>query len=359
MAVEEKARMFEQMVLSVGHWLKDKGPESDIVFSSRIRLARNLKGFPFSSHCTEQQMRDIISLTRSCASRSSRLKGARFYSFKEMSMTDRQFLMERFLISRDLAKNAGERGVIVDTAERISLMINEEDHLRMQTLRSGLLLSEAWEELNALDDEFDGHLDFAFEEPWGYLTACPSNAGTGLRASVMVHLPALIMTKCIVSILQTASKMHIAIRGLHGEGSEMLGDYFQISNQATLGKPEDEIVEMTESLTRQLIDQEKRARENLMKNDKIAIEDKVGRAIGTLTGARILSTREAMELLSSIRLGIYCGMVPGINSEVLDSLLIETQPAHLQKRFPDHLDPLARDVERAKIIKGALKYGEG
>jgi protein arginine kinase len=351
--------MFEQMVSSIGHWLKDKGPDSDIVFSSRIRLARNLKGFPFSSHCSEQQLRDIISLARSCSNRCSRLKGAKYYSFKDMAVIDRQFLMERFLISRELAQSTGEKGVIVDGSERISLMINEEDHLRMQVLRSGLLLSEAWEELNAIDDELDSHLDFAFEEPWGFLTACVSNAGTALRSSVMIHLPGLIMTKRIVNILQTVSKLQLAIRGLHGEGSEMLGDYFQISNQVTLGKPEDEIVEMTEKLTRQLIEQERSAREDLMKKEKTIVEDKVGRAIGILSGAKILSTREAMEMLSSIRLGIYCGMVPGINPEMLDALLIEMQPAHLQKRFPKHLDPLARDIERAKLIKEALKYGEG
>jgi protein arginine kinase len=276
-----------------------------------------------------------------------------------MTMIDRQFLMERFLISRELAQTSGEKGVIVDDSERISVMINEEDHLRMQVLRSGLLLAEAWEELNAIDDELDSQLEFAFEEPWGYLTACLSNAGTALRASVMIHLPAHITTKRIVSILQTAGKMHLAVRGVHGEGSEMLGDYFQISNQVTLGKPEDEIVEMTEKLTRQLIDQERRARDDLMKDQRIVIEDKVGRAIGILTGAKILSTREAMELLSSIRLGIYCNMVPGINAETLDALLVEMQPAHLQKRFPKHLDPLARDAERAKLIKETLKYGEG
>ena len=357
--LQEALTMFEEMVSNIGHWLKNRGPDADIVYSSRIRLARNLNGFLFSNRCSEQQLREIISLARACSAHCPHLQSAAFYGFKDMSTIDRQFLMERFLISRELAKTSGEKGVIVDVTERISLMINEEDHLRMQVLRSGLLLSEAWEELNAIDDELDSHLDFAFGEPWGYLTACPSNAGTGLRASVMIHLPALIMTKRIVGILQGAGKMQLAIRGLHGEGSEMLGDYFQISNQVTLGKPEDEIVEMTENLTRELIAEEKRAREDLMKNEKVLIEDKVGRAIGILSGARILSTREAMELLSSIRLGIYCGMLPGVNPETLDALLIEMQPAHLQKRFSEHLAPLARDMERAKLIKEKLNYGEG
>jgi protein arginine kinase len=351
--------MFEEMVSNVAYWLRNRGPDADIVYSSRIRLARNLKGFMFSNRCNEQQLREIISLARACSGHCPHLQGATFYGFRDMSTTDRQFLMERFLISRELAKTSGEKGVIVDASERISLMINEEDHIRMQVLRSGLLLSEAWEELNAIDDELDSHLDFAFDEPWGYLTACPSNAGTGLRASVMIHLPALITTKRIVSILQGAGKMQLAIRGLHGEGSEMLGDYFQISNQVTLGKSEDEIVEMTENLTRELVAQERLARDTMMKNEKVLIEDKVGRAIGVLSGAKILGTRESMELLSSIRLGIYCGMLPGLNLESLDALLIEMQPAHLQKRFPQHLDPLARDMERAKLIKKKLNYGEG
>ena len=351
--------MFEQMLSSVGHWLKEKGPDADIVFSSRIRLARNLKGFPFSSHCTEQQLRDIISLTRSCANRCSRLKEATYCSFRQTTMINRQFLMERFLISRDLAKSSGEKGVLVGDGERTSLMINEEDHIRMQALGSGLRLSEIWENLNAIDEELDSHLDFAFERPWGYLTACPSNAGTGLRSSVMIHLPGLILTKRIINILQTAAKMNLAIRGLHGEGSEMLGDYFQISNQATLGKSEEEIVEDTEKLSQNLVEQERRAREDLIKKEKIIVEDKVGRAIAILSCAKILSVREAMELLSSIRLGIYFGLVPGISADMLDSLLIKIQPAHLQKRFPKHLGPLERDIERAKLLRETLKYGEG
>lgn len=351
--------MFDQMVLSVGHWLKEKGPDSDIVYSSRIRLARNLKGFPFSGHCSEQQLRDIISLTRSCSKQCSRLKEADYYGFKQTTMLNRQFLVERFLISRDLAKSSGEKGVIVGAGERTSLMINEEDHIRMQTLCSGLRLSEIWRELNAIDDELDSHLDFAFERPWGYLTACPSNTGTGLRSSAMIHLPGLIMTKRIMGVLQTASRMNLAVRGLHGEGSEVLGDYFQISNQATLGKSEDEIVEAAERLSQNLVEQERRARDDLIKNEKIVIEDRVGRAIAILSCAKILSVREAMELLSSIRLGIYYGLVPGISSDVLDALIIRIQPAHLQKRFPRHLGPLERDIERAKLMRETLKYREG
>jgi protein arginine kinase len=351
--------MFEQMLSSVGHWLKEKGPDADIVFSSRIRLARNLEGFPFSSHCTEQQLKDIISLTKSCANRCSLLKETTYFSFRQTTMINRQFLMERFLISRDLAKSSGEKGVLVDEGERTSLMINEEDHIRMQALGSGLRLSEIWENLNAIDDELDSHLDFAFKRPWGYLTACPSNAGTGLRSSVMIHLPGLILTKRIVNILQTAAKMNLAIRGLHGEGSEMLGDYFQISNQATLGKSEEEIIEDTEKLTLTLIEQEKRARDDLIKKDKIIVEDRVGRAMAILSCAKILSVREAMELLSSIRLGIFFGLIPGISADMLDSLIIKIQPAHLQKRFPKHLGPLERDIERAKLLRETLKYGEG
>ena len=347
------------MVLNLGHWLKEKGPEADIVFSSRIRLARNLKGFPFSDHCTEQQMRDIISLTRSCANRCPHLKDATYYGFKHTTMLNRQFLMERFLISRDLAKSSGDKGALVDETERFSIMINEEDHLRMQALGSGLCLEKIWRELDAIDEELDSHLDFAFEQPWGYLTACPSNVGTGLRSSVMIHLPGLIMSKRIVNVLQTAAEMNLAIRGLHGEGSEMLGDYFQISNQATLGKSEEDIVEATEKLARDMVDQERRARDDLIKNEKVIIEDKVARAVAILSHAKLLSAREAMELLSSVRLGIYYGLVPGKTADMLDALIIKIQPAHLQKRFPRHLGPLERDMERTKLLRETLKYGEG
>lgn len=345
--------------LGVAPWLQTRGPEAEIVFSSRVRLARNLRGLPFTSQATAAQQREVVSLVKVAAKRVPGLAEARVLDFRDLSPTDRQFLTERYLISAEFVQGTGDRAVIVGPREGLSLMINEEDHLRLQTLRSGLQLGDAWDALDGVDNGLDAQLDFAYDSTLGFLTACPSNTGTALRASVMVHLPALVLTRAIGEVLSSAPAGQLAVRGIHGEGSEAVGDFFQISNQVTLGVSEAELLTQTEQLTRDIVTHERAARAQLLRDRRTYLEDRVGRAMGILTHAQLIGVREAMERLSDLRLGIATGLVPQITIDALNELLIAIQPAHLQRRHEDHLDPEARDAARAALIRRTLKCGEG
>ena len=351
--------MLEGMGQGVGAWLQSRGPEAEIVFSSRVRLARNLRGLPFTPQATPAQQREVFSLVKVAAARVPALADARLMDFRDLEATDRQFLTERYLISAELAQGAGERAVLVGPREGLSLMVNEEDHLRMQTLRSGLQLSEGWEALDTIDNALDAQLDFAYDQTLGFLTACPSNTGTALRASVMVHLPALVLTRAIGEVLSGAAQMRLAVRGMHGEGSEAVGDFFQVSNQVTLGVSEAEVLTLTEQLTRDMVHHERQARDRLLRERRTYLEDRIGRAMGILTHAQMIGVREAMERLSDLRLGVAIGLVPQVSIDALNELLIEIQPAHLQMRQAEHLDPEARDIARAALIRRTLTCGEG
>lgn len=346
--------MLEELAKKFGRWLLEEGEEASIVFSSRIRLARNIAEMPFSHIASAKEQKTIISLFKEQMGHCPHLETPKLLNINQLDETDRQLLVERFLTSKELIQGKGEKAIIISNDELISLMINEEDHLRIQSLRSGLQLREAWSLLDQIDTELNRGIRYAFDKRWGYLTACPTNTGTALRASVMLHLPALLMTKRILELLQTASRLNLAIRGLHGEGSETLGDFFQISNQSTLGQSEEEIIETILNLAKNLIDHEKKAREDLLKESSMKIEDKVGRAVGILTHAKLIGSKEAMDLLSALRLGLYYQMVPNIALSLLNQCIIEMQPAHLQKRLAKRLDPLARDMERANLFRQRL-----
>ncbi len=351
--------MLDGMAQGVGAWLQTRGPEAEIVFSSRVRLARNLRGIPFTPKATPAQQREVLSLIKVAAARVVALREAQLLDFRELAASDQQFLTERYLISADLAQATGERAVLIGPREGLSVMVNEEDHLRMQTLRSGLQLAEGWAALDTVDNALDAQLDFAYDESLGFLTACPSNTGTALRASVMVHLPALVLTRSIGEVLSSAAHLRLAVRGMHGEGSEAVGDFFQISNQVTLGVSEAEVLTLTEQLTRDMVTHERQARDRLLRERRTYLEDRVGRAMGILTHAQMIGVREAMERLSDLRLGVAVGLVPQISVDALNELLIEIQPAHLQKRHEGHLDPEARDIARAALIRRTLTCGEG
>ena len=351
--------MLEGMAEGIGAWLQTTGPEAEIVFSSRVRLARNLRGIPFSSQATTAQQREVVSLLKVAAKRVPVLADARVIDSRDITATERQFLQERYLISTEFAQGGHDRAVLVGPREGLSVMVNEADHVRIQALRSGLQLTDAWEALDAVDNALDAQLDFAYDEALGFLTANPSNVGTALRASVMVHLPALSLTRKISDLLGEAEVAHLAVRGLHAEGSEAIGDFFQISNQVTLGLSEAELLTQTEQLVRDLVTHERAAREQLLRERRVFLEDRVGRAMGILTHAQMIGVREAMERLSDVRLGIATGLVPQITVDALNERLIEIQPAHLQKRTDEHLDPEARDVARAALIRKTLHCGEG
>ncbi|MBN2145425.1 MAG: protein arginine kinase [Candidatus Aureabacteria bacterium] len=344
------------LLKKTSEWLNGTGPESDLVLSSRIRIARNIKGFRFPGKATSEDKKKILSIVESVvsSSKSSMLKGSLFVHIHELDDVDRQFLVERHLISPELSNASTGSGVIISNKETISIMINEEDHLRIQVLHSGLQLKEVWKTIDELDTELEKTLDFAFSSKFGYLTACPTNLGTGIRASAMLHLPALVYSKQINKVLHATVKLGLAVRGLYGEGSEALGNLFQISNQASLGMNETEIIETLSKVVRQIIMYEKNQRRYLINNNLKEVEDRVWRAYGSLTTARIITSKETIGLLSTLRMGVDLGILESHLRKLVNELLILTQPANLQKNFDRKLNPTERDIERANLIRQKL-----
>ncbi len=335
-------------------WLKGSGPNSDIVISSRIRLARNLANYSFPHWANKKQGEDALNKIKDSFLKVDYLKRATFFELAKMDSVDKQFLVERHLMSLDHAQKTNSKAVVVDDEEIISIMINEEDHIRMQVMQSGFNLYEAWNIVNKLDDSVAKELNFAFLPDWGYLTACPTNAGTGMRGSVMLHLPALVMSRAIDRVLAALAKLSFITRGLYGEGTQAMGNFFQISNQTSLGPSENEIIENINGLIRQIIEQENQAREALVSKNKPLLEDRVNRSLGILKNAHIITSQETIELLSMVRLGCDLGMVKDIDRRRINELFIITQPAHLQKIEGKKFSSQERDVKRAQIIRDKL-----
>lgn len=348
---------FESLVTTSGEWLRGTGPDSDIVISSRIRLARNLGEFPFPP-CADDDVRAAVEEVLRREIRSLSVGDNLLYiNIDTLGPLDRQFLVERQLISREHAETHGTRGVGIGPRETLSLMINEEDHLRMQVLRSGFALHQCWEEMTALDDELESRVLFAFDDEFGYLTSCPTNVGTGMRASVMLHLPGLVLTKEIQKVFQAMQKMSLAVRGLYGEGSQAMGDFYQISNQVTLGKTEEQILQTINEVVPRIIDYERRVRSALIKENRAKLHDQVSRAFGILRSAHTITSEETMHLLSSVRMGINLGLVDGIEIPTVNELFIHTQPAHLQKIRHATLESAERNVARAAYLRERLAGG--
>lgn len=336
-------------------WLKGTGPNSDIVMSSRTRLARNLDKLAFSHWADKKQQEAILTAALDAAESVNYLKDALFVRLKDLSEVDRSFLVERHLISLEHAKDVEFKALIVDPKEIVSIMVNEEDHLRMQVLQSGFNLMEAWRIIDALDTELSKKLSFAYFVKWGYLTACPTNTGTGLRGSIMLHLPALVFTGQISKILQATAKLGLNIRGLYGEGTEASGNLFQVSNQVSLGRTEEDIIDNIERIINQIIAREEATRRNLLAKNRDALVDRVWRAYGTLKSAHIITSNETIALLSAIRLGVDLGVVKNLDRRMVNELLILTQPAHLQKLEGKVLNSNERDIKRAELIRERLK----
>ncbi len=336
-------------------WLKGTGPNSDIVISSRIRLARNLDKASFPHWADSKQSQATSDQIQQAIAKVDYLKTTAVFKLSEMDSLDKQFLIERHLMSYEHAQKSDSKAVAIDEEEVVSVMINEEDHIRMQVMQSGFNLFEAWSIINRIDDALSKELKFAFSQEWGYLTACPTNVGTGMRGSVMLHLPALVMTRQIDKVLAAISKLSFTTRGLYGEGTKASGNFFQISNQGSLGHGEDEIISNINSLIRQIIAQENQARETMLLRNKALIEDRVYRSFGILKNAHIISSQETAELLSIMRLGLDLGMIKEIDRRSINELFIVTQPAHLQKLEGKRLSSQERDVKRADIIRSRLK----
>ena len=348
----------QELTKTSGEWLRGTGPDSDIVISSRIRLARNLAQFPFGNRADKHEQQEIEELL---CQYFQKLKGKwkfHYFNVEELDNLDRQLLVERQLISRELADSEGVRGVAFVRKENISVMVNEEDHLRIQAIQSGFSLEKVWKEIERLDDAIEEHVDYAFHQNFGYLTACPTNVGTGIRVSVMMHLPALVITNQMEKVFRALSKINLAVRGVYGEGSQHMGDFYQISNQLTLGKSEQEIIRNLQAVVPNIIDYERQAREALVKESRQELHDKVSRAHGILKTAHTISSEETMHLLSSIRMGFNLGLLDDLEISTINELFIHTQPAHLQKIRGSSLDSAERNAERAKFLRKHLRAVE-
>jgi len=346
--------LIEMIGEKFGRWLAADGPEAEIVFSSRTRLARNLLNMIFATKATPSEQRTVVDIVKNGVEKCPSLGAFNFIDVGTLDQRERHFLMESYAISREMALGEGDKALLLSPDHTLSVMVNEEDHVRIQSLQSGLQLATAWQRTSAIDDELGRNLDFAFSDRWGFLTACPTNVGTGLRASVMLHLPALIMTRKITSVVQTVSKFGCAVRGLHGEGTDRMGDFFQVSNQATLGQEEAALVQSVERIAGELIAQEKRARQILLEENRRQTEDRIGRALGILNNARILGHEETMSLLSALRLGICLGLAAGYSISLVNELMIQVQPAHLEVLAGRELDVVALDSLRADVVQKAL-----
>jgi protein arginine kinase len=338
-----------------GEWLRGSGPMCEIVISSRIRLARNIAGQRFLTRMTRHQRQAAETKIRETILASQLSTETLYVDLESAPEVDRQLLVERHLISKQHAASEGARGVAIGENETLSIMVNEEDHLRIQVLRSGLQLEEAWEQINAIDDKLEAKIDFAFHPRFGYLTACPTNVGTGIRVSVMLHLPALKLTGEIEKVFRAAKDMRLAVRGLYGEGTEATGDFYQISNQTTLGKSEEDIIsDFKHVVIPKIIDYETQARRTLLNDRTVALDDKVCRALGLLRSARLLTSEEVMMLLSHLRMGINLGRIKDIDIRTINELFLLTQPAHLQKLQGRKLEGDLRRAARAEFIRQRL-----
>ncbi len=348
----------ESLVRESGEWLRGTGRESDIVISSRVRLARNVASYPFVTRLTTQERNELESLLRETIDRLSDRLHLTYVDVDQLDELDRQLLVERQLISRELAEAQGPRGVAFDHQEQLSLMILEEDHLRIQVVHSGLELQAAWEQMEQVHELLQQHLTFAFHEQFGYLTACPTNVGTGMRVSVMMHLPALVLTRQMEQLFRSLQKINLAVRGLYGEGSQPVGDFFQISNQVTLGRSEQDLLRQVGEVIPTILEYERKAREYLLKEGYENVLDQVNRAYGILKACRTISSEETLQLLSRVRMGVNMGLIQDVPLEVLNKLIIYTQPAHLQKLHGEQLDSAQRNIHRARYLREMLADGE-
>lgn len=345
----------DEMARTTSAWLRGDGPLSDVVISSRVRLARNLADFPFLTTASETDRTEIYRQLVDGITATSAGSDAMVVDIDAADPIEREILVERHLISRQLAAGEGRRGVTISRSETCALMINEEDHLRMQVLGGGLRLDELWQTVNDIDDDLASRHSFSYDSQYGFLTACPTNVGTGIRVSVMVHLPALRITKEIERVERAARDMRLAVRGIHGEGTEALGDLYQISNQVTLGVAEEEIIEaFGNRIIPKIVEYERTARKSLSQQGDSQLDDRIYRAYGVLTNARCITSEETQALLSPLRMGIHMGRFDQIDIATVNEVFLHAQPAHLQALHGRALDDDERDIVRADYLRERL-----
>ncbi len=339
----------------LGEWLSGSGPDAEIAVCTRVRFARNVQGFRFSTNMTTDESKELNEFLCEQISSCEEFKPYHIVALQELGELERSVLMERHLISREHANAEKSRSVAVDPGESVSIMINEEDHIRAQVFQSGFRVQETYKKAEAIDEALLAQLPLAFSEEFGFLTSCPTNTGTGLRVSVMLHLPGLVWAEEIEKASHTAQKIHLAVRGLYGEGSRAIGDFYQVSNQVTLGRSEEHIIGDVESAVKRLLDWERDVRTALLSGKpEMRTLDRVHRAMGTLRNARILSSEECLTCLSALRFAVEQGLLPEIELKDLNTILLLSQPAHLQRIAKQRLDASERDLRRAKLVREIL-----
>src|SRR5436190_15552854 len=332
-----------------------EGPYNKIVLSSRVRLARNVRGLSFPGWAKKPERVKALEMIRPAVESLPQMADAVAESMDNLTVLDKNILVERHLISREhAAKNAGS-GLVLNREESLCVMVNEEDHLRMQALRPGLQLKQAWHAIDQFDSKLEKKMEFAFTPALGYLTACPTNVGTGIRVSAMLHLPGLVLAEHINQIIQAVNKLGLAVRGLYGEGTEALGNVFQVSNQMTLGEAEPDIVERLNKVLSQIIEHEENARGSLLEKKPKTVYNHIGRAYGILANSHSITSKETMNLLYFMRLGVDLALFADLDRALVDELFVTTQPNHLQKRYSDKLTAEERDLLRADMLRERLR----
>lgn len=350
--------MFEEMARTPAAWLSGKGRESLVVLSSRVRLARNVAGCQFPGSADSATRDRIVNYFDSTRARSKLLSEGLYYKATDLSKLDQDFLVERHLISPGFLNGESSKALYIDPQERLSVMVNEEDHLRIQALSPGLDPEGAYKLATTYDAEISGHLEYAYDPDFGYLTACPTNVGTGMRASVLIHLPGLVLTREIDKVISHITRSGLVVRGFYGEGSDVLGNLFQLSNQTTLGVSEDETLRQINRVADEIIENEAGARQRLVNEAADMIEDKIWRAYGILKHARVLTSEEVMNLLSAVRLGHAMKIIDFLDVALVNEILLLSQPSHLQKYYGREMDATRRDFVRAQMVREKLRKFE-
>lgn len=347
--------MIEDALTPVPEACKRSGPHQRIVLSSRVRLARNVQGYSFPGWAKKAEKVKILDKVFPEIERLAEMEGAFGTSMDKLTKNEKSILVERHLISREHAENGAGSGLLYSKSENISVMINEEDHIRMQAIYPGLQIETAWDAVNNMDSQLEESVSYAFSGERGYLTACPTNLGTAMRVSAMLHLPGLVLADQINPVMQAVNKLGMAVRGLYGEGTEALGNLFQVSNQMTLGESEHDIIERLNKVLLQMMEHEENARASLIATKPKFVLNHIGRAYGTLSNAHSIASKEAMNLLSMLRLGHDYGVFSKMRRSLVEELFILTQPAHLQQSHDDELTTEERDIIRADMLRSMLK----
>lgn len=341
----------------MNEWYLEKGPESDVAISSRVRLARNLDKYTFPARITNEEALRLINDVKTAILNADEFKDHKFtyYNMQSDSSFHKQMLVEKHLVSPEFSKIDKLCGTLISKDEKISVLINEEDHIRIQCLFPGMQIDEAWQLCKTIDDTLESLVEYAYSEEFGYLTCCPTNLGTGIRVSVMMHLPGLLMSGYANKIFEACGKLGVTVRGMYGENTQPQGNLFQISNQVTLGQSEGEIIRNIRNIVTQIIEQERKLRAQIYNQNKYKMEDRIYRSLGIIQNARILKSEESLKLLSNVRMGVDMGIIKTLNTETLNELMLLSRPACLQNSIGRQLSPEEQDIERANYFRSRLK----